>query len=92
METKEGVTKLHGYHITTITKGVPGESSKILEEVEELIDAEKQNCKIMAILELADLIGAIESYLESKKYNMTIEDLRTMSKITKRAFINGFRK
>jgi phosphoribosyl-ATP pyrophosphohydrolase len=85
------IPTLPGYHITVIKKGVLGESSKILEEVEELIDAEKQESKLMALIELADVIGAVESYLEKKKYGMTIDDLIKMSHITKRAFVNGHR-
>lgn len=81
-----------GYHVTLIKKGVLGESSKIREEIEELIDAEKQGCRVMALLELADILGAIEGYLEKKKYGITLEDLYHMSRITKRAFLNGHRK
>ena len=81
-----------GYHITHIQKGGLGESSKILEEVYELIDAEKQGCKVMAILELADLIGAIEVYLERQVKNINLQDLIKMASITKRAFVNGHRK
>lgn len=81
-----------GYHITHIQKGVLGESSKILEEVHELVDAEKQGCKVMAILELADLIGAIEAYLERHAKNIHLQDLIKMASITKRAFVNGHRK
>ena len=80
-----------GYHIDTIKKGTLGESSKIQEELEEFLDAEKQGCKLMALLELADMVGAIEVYLEKKKYGLTLEDLIKMSTITKRAFTNGHR-
>lgn len=81
-----------GYHITKIEKGEVGESSKILEEVFELMDAEKQNCKIMAQVELSDLIGAIDLYLKKHYPDISLEDLIVMSKITQRAFINGHRK
>lgn len=94
MEKETSVEKLSkpGYHTTLIQRGILGESSKMLEEIYELIDAELQGCKVMAILELADLLGAIEAYLEKKKYGITLEDLRLMSSITKRAFFNGHRK
>lgn len=82
----------YGYHITQIPKGVIGSSSKILEEVLELIDAEKQDCKIMSLIELTDLVGAIKAYLEKHAPNITLKDLETMSNITVRAFKNGFRK
>lgn len=81
-----------GYHVTPITKGILGESSKLREEIEELIDAEKQGCKIMALLELADLVGAIDMYLEKNAPTFSVEDLIKMSKITKRAFVHGHRK
>ena len=80
-----------GYHLTEFTKGKLGESSKILEEVNELIDAEKQDCKIMALVELSDLYGAIESYLGNNYPDISMIDLKKMSDITKRAFINGRR-
>jgi hypothetical protein len=52
----------YGYHITSIQKGKNGEVSKIKEEILELKDAELQKSKIMALVELSDLIGAIELY------------------------------
>ena len=81
-----------GYHITHIERGVLGEASKIKEEVDELIDAEGQGCRVMAIVELSDLLGAVEAYIEKQKLGVTIEDLMAMAKITKRAFKNGHRK
>jgi len=81
-----------GYHITEIQKGVCGESSKILEEVHELIDAEAQGCRIMALVELSDLIGAIELYLKKHYPGMCLSDLGIMSLITQRAFRSGARK
>lgn len=80
-----------GYHLSEIEKGILGDSSKILEEVFELLDAERQSVKIMQLVELSDILGAIESYLEKNFPGMTIEDLSKMSNITKRAFINGRR-
>ena len=84
--------KKYGYHITHIKKGELGKSSKMLEEIEELIDAELQGCKIMALVELSDLVGSLEAYLEKNYPTIKIEDLKVMSKITKRVFINGHRK
>ncbi len=68
-----------------------GESSKILEEVLELQDAESQECKVMALVELSDLIGAIALYLEKHHPETSLEDLVVMSQITRRAFKNGHR-
>jgi hypothetical protein len=80
-----------GYHLHNIRKGKLGDSSKIREEVDELIDAEAQGCKIMALVELSDMVGAIELYLAKHFPGMTLRDLETMSHITQRAFKNGFR-
>lgn len=80
-----------GYHLRDIKKGQIGELSKIEEEIEELKDALEQDCKIMALVELSDLYGAIELYAE-KHFSMTIEDLKSMSRITRRAFESGARK
>lgn len=79
-----------GYHLTDIKKGFLGEISKIEEELAELKDAEIQGSKIMMMVELSDLYGAIEEYCA--KYNITMEDLKTFSDITKRAFRNGRRQ
>lgn len=81
-----------GYHVTVIPRGTLGTSSKILEEVLELQDAELQGCKIMALVELADLYGAIRLYLEKQFPNIAMSDLEQMSEITKRAFLSGRRK
>ena len=80
-----------GYHITEIVKGDVGELSKILEEVHEAIDAEKQNCSLMVLLELSDVMGSIEMYLEKHHPNTSLEDLKIMSNITRRAFESGNR-
>lgn len=81
-----------GYHLKEIKKGKLGASSKLLEEVQELIDAEEQTCKLMVLIELSDLIGAIEAYLAQNFKDIQLEDLKKMSDITKRAFKTGARK
>lgn len=80
-----------GYHIKKIEKGKIGEISKIVEEVEELQDAQDQGCKIMELVELSDLYGAIECYLQKHHPQNTMDDLKKMSEITKRAFKMGYR-
>jgi hypothetical protein len=87
----EGRLLKPGYHLTDIPRGVLGESSKILEEVLELIDAEKQGSKTMATVELSDLYGAVRRYLEKNLPDFTMEDLAIFSRITERAFVNGHR-
>lgn len=80
-----------GYHLKHIEKGVLGEPSKIVEELNEFIDAVDQNVSIMALVELADMIGAVEAYLAKHHPSMTLDDLRAMSAVTTRAFKNGRR-
>ena len=77
------------YHLKKIKKGELGKISKVQEEVDEYKDAIKQNCKIMAELELADIYGALEAVAES--HNLTMKDLKKMSNLTKRAFKSGSR-
>ena len=74
-----------GYHKREIQKGVLGDFSKIKEEFDELSDAFEQGDKILQLCELTDLVGAIESYVESK-FNLTLEDLIVFSNKTKSAF------
>lgn len=52
-----------GYHITDIPKGVYGSMSKVSEEMAEVNDAWAQECSIMAIIELTDLLGAVEAFV-----------------------------
>jgi hypothetical protein len=80
-----------GYHTKEIPKGELGEFSKIREEYEELRDAESQECKVLAICELTDLIGAIEAYAQTQ-FNLSLKDLIQFSNMTKSAFLEGKRK
>jgi len=81
-----------GYHLRKIKKGEYGEISKIQEELDELYDAIGQDNKIMAMCELSDIYGALEGYLKNYFPDLTMEDLKTMSEATKRAFEDGDRK
>ena len=80
-----------GYHIADIKKQSYGSIEKIKEEVEELFDAVEQDCKIMQLVELSDIIGAVEGVLEQQFPGTTLQDLIIMSNITKRAFRTGGR-
>lgn len=79
-----------GYHIKAIPKGKFGEFSKIEEEFLEAKDSIDQGNPIMVMMELSDLIGAIEAY--AKKHNMTLNDLLKMKDATQRAFEDGTRQ
>ena len=86
----EDNNKKIGYHLTEFSKGQLGMISKIEEELNELKDAENQNSKIMILIELSDLYGALEEYCITQ--GVTMEDLKIFSNITKRAFKNGCRE
>lgn len=80
-----------GYHLKKIKKGKFGEWSKIREEFEECQDSVQQGAKVMLLVELSDLLGAIDAYVK-KQHNMGIKDLHKMAKLTSRAFKSGRRK
>jgi hypothetical protein len=80
-----------GYHLRPIqTKGTFGKPSKIREELEELEEALEQDNRILALVELADLYGALEAVVES--LGATMDQVSKMSAATKRAFSDGSRK
>ena len=86
MSTKQSKS---GYHLNKIKKGTLGDISKVQEEIEEYQDAKKQKCKIMQELELADIYGALEAVAAT--HGLKMQDLKKMSKLTKRAFESGDR-
>lgn len=81
-----------GYHSAEIAKGVLGELSKIKEELAEVEDALFLNNKVMVLLELSDLVGAISFFLEKNHPSIRVEDLIVMAEATKGAFSSGHRK
>lgn len=80
-----------GYHVAQIKKGTLGQATKIREEAEEFLDAVNQNVKVMELVELSDLYGAIDAYITKHHPSLTMADLRKMSEVTARAFRNGSR-
>lgn len=80
---------MSGYHITPIPRGVYGQASKIEEEFLEFKDALLQSNKLMSLIELSDLIGAVEAYAENN--GSSLSDLLIMLEATKRAFNDGTR-
>ena len=80
------------YHLKDIPKGTIGELSKVYEEIEEVKDSVVQGADLMILMELSDVIGAIELYLEKHHKSITLADLIKMSDITKRAFRSGRRE
>jgi hypothetical protein len=91
--TKDVPMTAIGYHVTPITRGEYGKSSKIKEEVMELLDAEQQGNTIMALIELSDIVGAIKGYID-KNFDgkITFEHVVKMADATNRAFETGARK
>lgn len=81
-----------GYHVTEIKRGILGEVSKIEEEFNEFQDATMQGVAIMQLIELSDLLGAIEAWLENYHPNITLNELAKMKDVTRRAFESGKRK
>lgn len=79
-----------GYHKKHITKGILGETSKIREELEELEDALAQGNRIMALVELSDLFGALVAVAKNLGTNM--KEIKCMHKATVAAFKDGTRK
>jgi len=79
------------YHKRKIKKGTYGEFSKIEEEFDEVLESREQGNRIMEIVELSDLYGAVEEYVHNH-FNISMEDLKKMSDATKRAFKSGGRK
>lgn len=79
-----------GYHKQAIRRGIFGEISKIREELDELEDAHEQGVKILELVELSDLYGAIEAYVE-RRHGLTMDDVAAMSKLTRSAFESGER-
>lgn len=82
-----------GYHVSPIKRGVYGEISKIEEEVAEVVDAAGQGNRLMTLVELSDVIGAIDGYL-SKHFGgeIILDDLIKLARATQRAFNTGGRK
>lgn len=80
-----------GYHLRDIQRGELGESSKIMEELLELQDAEDQGVMVMALVELSDMYGAMRHYLKRYFPGLSMDDLERMADVTERAFKSGGR-
>lgn len=69
--------KHFNWHNREIKKGIYGEFSKVEEEVDEAKEALEQNNHLMYLIELSDIIGAIEKIAEN--YGLTLKDLINFS-------------
>ena len=91
MLPKKKKKKKFGYHLADIPKGEIGEANKLVEEALEVLDAHEQGVKIMAMHELSDLYGAMERYREKYHPELSMDDIRDMYLVTRRAFDSGRR-
>jgi len=82
--------KISPYHTRHIPKGVYGELSKVFEEADELKDADEQGNPILVLNELADIVGAIDGFV-NKYHGMDIEDVIKMMRLNEKAFKSGHR-
>jgi len=80
-----------GYHLKEIPKGEVGELSKIYEELLEAYEAESQGSALMVLIELSELVGGIDRYLQKHHPTVKLAELIKMSTITQRAFDSGRR-
>lgn len=80
---------LPGYHLDVFPK-FSNIESKILEEAREFLDALNQGNRIMAGVELSDVVLAVQQNAELLGYSF--EEILAMSYATKRAFTNNRRK
>jgi hypothetical protein len=78
------------YHKRDIRKGSYGEPSKIREELDELEDALEQNNRIMALMELSDIYGALEGVAIS--LGVSMKEVATMAECTRRAIQSSLEK
>lgn len=67
--------------MTSIPKGVLGQASKIEEELLEYLDACEQGCVLMALNELADVMGAMRAYSQRFSAIFRFEELLTHSMV-----------
>jgi hypothetical protein len=90
LELTHEEAKISPYHTRHIPKGVYGELSKVFEECDELKDADEQGNPILVLNELADIVGAIDGFVE-KYHGMGIEDVIKMMRLNQKAFESGHR-
>lgn len=90
--TRSSTDTPSGYHLSPIPKGTYGDLDKVYEEMAEVKDAENQGNRLMVLVELSDVMGAIRGFLEQHHPEMSLTDLIVMADATRRAFITGARK
>lgn len=84
-------TQEKSYHQKDIPKAKFGTMQKIEEEFLELYDAHYQKNKILELVELADLYGAIKGYVNKNYKNISFKQIINFAKLTEKAFTSGKR-
>ncbi len=84
-------TRKKGYHEAVIPKVPAGSFLKLVEEMHEATDAYVSDNLIMLLVEMADLYGAMELFLEQKFPGVRMQDIMRMHAVNRRAFENGRR-
>lgn len=80
-----------GYHLRKIRfYGEYGSQEKLLEELDEFLEACEQDNRILSLVELSDIFGALKKFAENQ--GTTLEELEKMSEATERGFKSGSRK
>lgn len=74
------------WHVREIKKGIYGDLSKIQEELDEAVDSEEQDQKLMLLFELSDIIGAVGGVAE--KLGFSLDELVKFSKLRKKVFLS----
>ena len=80
-----------GYNKREIPRGTYGEFDKIEEEFYEALDGMEQRNPVLVLVELSDLIGAIEGYVNAH-FSLSLDDIIKMKEATHRAFWDGTRQ
>lgn len=73
--------KHHHFHKRDIPEGVFGDFSKIEEEFFEAKDAVEQDVKVMLLIELTDLLGAIRGYMDKNYPGIGFDGLVKMMQL-----------
>lgn len=72
------------FHVMPVRQGTYGELSKIQEELDEALDAETRGQKLLLMIELSDIIGAVAGVAERHGYSL--DDLIQFSELRRNVF------
>ena len=72
------------FHVMPVRRGTYGELSKVQEELDEALDAETRGQKLLLMIELSDIIGAVAGVAERHGYSL--DDLIQFSELRRNVF------